>query len=929
MNTRWSVLVLLIGLACQFVSLPMIAAPSDGSANLYSIEASKSAHETKARFLSEADQAYGITPRIDRHLSEVDALVLPLPTGEEWTAVKTDAYPTEAGFAWFGVVTAFPGGPSGHLRLLDRGDGTYLGSASLGSEHFLIWPQRETGEHELIAKAPSATPSCGLGDHPHSGRDAAGSSTAIHDASGRFASQGATGVDATGETYGDFQHKGSEASGTFPTALDILPLYYGSLTANDVANQYDDWIVQANYVFSESQINAYYRLASEPIRMTQGPSSTDCSDGLRASKNWLEQETEVVQRLRNLHGADFVVLAVPASASSCGGSPTQFPDDACGIATVPVRDGQNSAIAWASFRFFRHKAFSAIRLGCGMLDYTFPHELGHTFGAIHDDDANDGDPPPMAPLRPLRPYAFGTLIKGDEGTMATLMDCVGGDETDIYGGNICHRIPRFSSATQLLPSGRPIGDADHDNRTLVSTMISGRSRIRQPGGPVIEVTSPARGDQVHVLSDRLEGFAERIENVNGSRTVIDLSDQIRWKVRALRPANGTFSVALGTGREIVNADFTELIHQPGVLSTTELELIATVRDESDRLAQWRVPITVDLDPPVADFTVDCDNLECSFDASASSGLGGIEEYTWRIIDQGGFGGDTVGEFTTTSPHAEFFLPGYDSYSVRLEVEDAYERTDGSRVAVAAQAPSGNTARAGGWFNPQRSGHGIDFYRNGFGNYVAFWYTYEEETGHPTWYVSDAAAIVERQWQAPLFRVTWVGGSPQLSTIGSVALDFSDSQTAAFRWDFTLNGKHAEGWERFQHFSGTSQRTGAWYDPSESGWGLQVNENNGSIGTTLAIYDRFGQPRWVQGSRAKNASTPEAVTMPVYYYTGENLCPFASCQGQPTSTTPEPVGSIYLGMPYFSLNGPAITTIALPQNAGTWNRSTTVSKLAGY
>lgn len=897
-------------------------------ADVYTIETNKNSHDVNTQLSNDDDVAYLIQPTKDLSLTDAEHLSVPLPNGEVWTAVKTDSYATEHGWAWFGELTAFAGGPKGRLMLIALEDGMFLGEFSLGDDHFSIWPQPESGEHELIQKAPSKISSCALEDFPELSSDV-GTNKPLADLP--VPSQ----VDAA---VGDLEAKspalmGSDLKKGDVVRLDILPLYHSAVGYTKARNQYIAWVNQANQVFRDSNIPAMYSLVSDPIAINAAAENlpdVQCQVGLEASMAWMQGRPDVVMRLRNQYGADFVTLAIPQSTTVCGvqGGPR---NDACGIASLPWRDIHGKKVSARSGHFWTQRSFVVIREGCGLSDLTFAHEMAHTFGARHDPTENF-----PAAGSPMNPTAYGFEFLYDGSQHATVMDCVTetngttNGKTTMGIDGVCNRVTHFSSATELGPDDLVIGDSAHDNRQLIVNKVEAYEAFRSRGGPTVRILSPSRNSVVDFQSNHFE--VEASEVVQGA--TVDLSDQVIWRVRTLKthPSRDHVIFGMGQGRSLTNVDFSSLSGQ--VEEGTQFELIAVVEGSSGARASWRIPITFDMRLPEARFSESCSTLECLFDASASTAVGGVTKYRWIFelanCAPGPF--RDCGEVAeVTSPSTSHYFRGYGAYDVSLVVEDALGRSS-TRVTelIDLEAPSGSFAQVGAWYNPDRSGHGIDLYRNSLDQYVVYWYTYEQSE-EPTWYLSDTASIIENQFSARLYKVTRAtNGSLTNTILGYVHLDFSDPSTAAFQWDFSLNGEVAFGWERFEHHYGANLRTGAWHAPSDSGWGLQVNEewsgsNPGSL-VALAFYDNAGQPRWVSGFQYQNP-VQQNVTVSVNYHLGENLCPFESCFAGTPLLTFLPAGSVTLQMPLSGNPGHVVTSIDV--RGTTWDRNKTIQRLSGY
>jgi subtilisin family serine protease len=289
-------------------------------------------------------------------------------------------------------------------------------------------------------------------------------------------------------------------------------------------------------------------------------------------------------------------------------------------------------------------------------------------------------------------------------------------------------------------------------------------------------------------------------------------------------------------------------------------------------------------PPVARFTVQCSGLDCTFDGRSSTDDRGIVSYQWSF----------PGQQTRVGATTSFFMPGYAGQTVRLRVTDTAGQSAEIAQTVSPAQPF-VTPMPGAYYNSQRSGNGIDLFETTTGGLHVTWYTYEVG-GTPVWYTSGHGLKIGARWSQPLYRATWNGSSASLTQVGTVSLDFSSSTAAWFSW--VLNG--VPGGERFVYLAGGQGRSGAWYVPSQSGWGIQVQESGTFLGVTVAFYHQ-GQPRWMQGAAA--APGPN-VTIPLTYYQGPGLCP--SCGGS-TRPTADPSfgGSINLQI----LNGASTTGLA--------------------
>ena len=201
---------------------------------------------------------------------------------------------------------------------------------------------------------------------------------------------------------------GSELAELQPKAdsgatIDVL-IVYSNQTAAAAGSAIDAQVQQAidtaNMVYANSGITTRLRLVgSDQINYDEsGDYTTDL--------NWLASNTAVAS-LRNTYGADLVSMF--------------------------VENGQYCGIGWVGPA--SNHAFTVVNRGCSSGNYSFPHEVGHNFGARHDIfvDAT------------TTPYAYGHGY----------VDCIGGWRDVMGYPSQCGgaRIPYFSNPN--LTYGNP------------------------------------------------------------------------------------------------------------------------------------------------------------------------------------------------------------------------------------------------------------------------------------------------------------------------------------------------------------------------------------------------------------------------------------------------------------------------------------------
>jgi hypothetical protein len=276
------------------------------------------------------------------------------------------------------------------------------------------------------------------------------------------------------------------------TWIDVMVLYPLSLSSQAQAVQ--DYAVakvaESNMIFDNSGVGIDYRLTYVgPITGLQPPPPAT-SGGVEATGpalTWLTGQfatpavdTEV-ELLRVAHGADLITIVVPP-----------HPNNNCGIANLPeLRNGVESM--YNSTALFGNKAFTAVELGCGNADFTFAHELGHTFGMRHETDRL----PTTGIRQAIFPWAYGydIVVPGDD--LATVMAC-------FVGPFNCRRIPHFSNpdvSYQGLPTGLHSSQSSEPAHNACAAykragQYAGFASPRPTSPPTLVITSPADGAQV-------------------------------------------------------------------------------------------------------------------------------------------------------------------------------------------------------------------------------------------------------------------------------------------------------------------------------------------------------------------------------------------------------------------------------------------------
>ena len=282
-------------------------------------------------------------------------------------------------------------------------------------------------------------------------------------------------------------------------------------------------VEQTNTAFATSDVAARLRLVGSPEVPTNGNVTGAVLDSVRNPGNG---EYDNLHTLRDALGADLVALIVDDTAN-------QY----CGIAYQMGPNGNTPSFASA--------AFSVTDAQCSTGALTFPHELGHNFGAAHDRGAWSGTP--------VYPYGYGWVNAAAHwrDVMSYANACSG-----------CTRLLRYSNPDQTYngaPIGSPIGTPlQADNRAVFNTTAGVVASFR--GTPVptsLTVLEPVGGASVAVpgaLTVRWNasgaiGGSVKVELLRASSVVAVLAPAaatgvgaVTWKAPATLPRGTDYTV---------------------------------------------------------------------------------------------------------------------------------------------------------------------------------------------------------------------------------------------------------------------------------------------------------------------------------------------------------------------------------------------------
>ena len=220
----------------------------------------------------------------------------------------------------------------------------------------------------------------------------------------------------------------------------------------------------------------------------------------------------------------------------------------------------------------------------------------------------------------------------------------------------------------------------------------------------------------------------------------------------------------------------------------------------------------------------------------------------------------------------------------------------------AQTPS----YQGIWWDANESGWGINLNHQGDIIFAA-WFTYDRN-GQAIWWVSSMAQSNSESFSGDLYQMSgpefseqpWDPDRVMNIVVGTAEITFSNTSSATFKYtvDDTTQTKDITPYIfRARPYCQITQSpvsldlatnySGIWWaaDGTESGWGLNLVDQNNSIFVTWFTYDDDEQPWWLSGS-LRHSGTDEIYTGHLHPTTGPSF------DSQPFD--PDEVNSRYAG-----------------------------------
>lgn len=173
---------------------------------------------------------------------------------------------------------------------------------------------------------------------------------------------------------------------------------------------------------------------------------------------------------------------------------------------------------------------------------------------------------------------------------------------------------------------------------------------------------------------------------------------------------------------------------------------------------------------------------------------------------------------------------------------------------AAEPPPPRRPRPGMYFDPSRSGEGIEVHQLGV-NYAGIFYAYDDQ-GLPRWLLS-TSTIDQGIWDSPLYSTS---STAPAVVAGSLNMDFQRgpyTPACAIPDQSGTEGRAVLTWSRGTStqlrclepliYSDGSPYSGHWAGPdTENGWGLSLHNIGDRLVVFLYAYDQQRQPRWLLG-----------------------------------------------------------------------------------
>ena len=236
---------------------------------------------------------------------------------------------------------------------------------------------------------------------------------------------------------------------------------------------------------------------------------------------------------------------------------------------------------------------------------------------------------------------------------------------------------------------------------------------------------------------------------------------------------------------------------------------------------------------------------------------------------------------------------------------------------------------GNWYNPHRSGSGLQISPVNDGSlWAVAWYTYAQD-GTSTWYIGTGPAPIGNNGHFifDVSRFAWNGSRTVSVGVGEAMLSLVDASNMVFSWN--LDGESGSQKLSFlttagcQGVQGKQQVDGNWYSPADSGYGYDFNSYPGLEAVLAYLYDGMGQPRWLQASRSQDPGIGSDASMDVLQSDGAcPLCTYNWAEGYTTTK----VGAMTRRFITPTTGQVGIDVMFAPPVPGVWSKNGNVQML---
>lgn len=409
-----------------------------------------------------------------------------------------------------------------------------------------------------------------------------------------------------------------------PTAMPVIHLLVNytqkvKATVADVDALIDLSIAQTNQGYVNSGVNARVELAHKAqVNYVESLIATDKPRYAGKTDGYMDE----IHAQRDQYGADVgILLAEFSSGEGCG--------SASAIGAV------------------ESNAFVVVKRSCSTGSYSFGHEIGHLFGALHDPETTST----------MLPYSYGHGYQSPDNKWRTVM---------AYTCNpSCPRLNYWSTPLVTYTDGQLMGD----------TTISNNARVLNERALAL---SAFRNDVSTNVAPSVNAGADTSVRIPASINLVGTASDDG------KPTNGsmttTWTKVSGPGTVTVgNASTLNTTASFSAAGVYVLRLTAT-----DSLLQTSDDVTITVtsnQAPVAQFTSTVTNLNVQFTDSSSDSDGSILSRNWS------FGDGTSS--TETNPSKTYATAG--TYNVTLTVTDNNGASNVKSASVTTTATSQNAA----------------------------------------------------------------------------------------------------------------------------------------------------------------------------------------------------------------------------------------------